>query len=119
MTTQTSTKPVKIATTKEPSEPRSLRRMALRRFLRHRMALTGIMILTGIILYVVIGSMIFTEQYANYNDTTKRLQAPTWGTDGPQPRFEDIVAPPTYKIHILDAAVAPQVDRHLMGRFHS
>lgn len=59
--------------------------MALRRFVRHRAAMVGLFILIGMILYIVIGSLIFTEAQANFNDTSRRLQSPSlehpFGTD--------------------------------------
>ncbi|MBZ0302203.1 MAG: ABC transporter permease [Anaerolineae bacterium] len=64
---------------------RSPTRIALGRFLRHRAAMVGMIILIGIILYVVVGSLIFSEAEANYNDTSLRLQPPSalhpFGTD--------------------------------------
>ncbi|NWF69089.1 MAG: ABC transporter permease [Chloroflexi bacterium] len=66
-------------------KPDSLWRMALRRYRRHRMAMLGFFMLIGIMLYVVVGSFIFTENYANFNDTTQRLRPPSaahpFGTD--------------------------------------
>ncbi|MFN8376415.1 MAG: ABC transporter permease [Anaerolineae bacterium] len=65
--------------------PDSMWRIAIRRYRRHRMAMLGLFMLIGIILYIVIGSFIFTENFANYNDTTQRLQPPSaahpFGTD--------------------------------------
>jgi peptide/nickel transport system permease protein len=64
---------------------RSLTRLVIRRFLRHRMAVVGMVILLGILLYIVIGSIVFSEKDANFNDLTIRLNAPTnehpFGTD--------------------------------------
>ncbi|MBC8171891.1 MAG: ABC transporter permease, partial [Anaerolineae bacterium] len=48
---------------KRPSE--SLFRMALRRFFRHRMAVAGVILLTGMFLFVVGGSFFYTESYSN------------------------------------------------------
>ncbi len=60
-------------------------RRTVRRFLRHRMALTGACILSSLILYILIGSIIFTEADANYNDTSIKLNPPShshpFGTD--------------------------------------
>jgi peptide/nickel transport system permease protein len=47
--------------------------MAWRRFRRNRLALIGLLMLTFILLYVVVGSMLYTEAFANYNDTSQRL----------------------------------------------
>jgi len=51
----------------------SLWQMAWRRFRRNRLALIGLLMLTFILLYVVVGSMLYTEAFANYNDTSQRL----------------------------------------------
>lgn len=60
-------------------------RIAVRRFVRHRAAMFGMVILLGIVLYVVIGSFIFSEADANFNDSARRLQPPSaehpFGTD--------------------------------------
>jgi peptide/nickel transport system permease protein len=65
--------------------PLSPRRLAWLRFRRHRMAMFGLTLLGALVLYVVGGSLIFSEKYANYNDTSIRLQGPSWahpfGTD--------------------------------------
>jgi peptide/nickel transport system permease protein len=59
--------------------------MAVRRFVKHRAAMIGLVIMIGIILYIVVGSMIFTEAFANRNDTGIRLLPPSaehpFGTD--------------------------------------
>ncbi len=59
--------------------------LAWRRFWRHKMAVLGLFLLAALILYVVGGSFIFSEEYANHNDTSIRLQGPSWthpfGTD--------------------------------------
>ncbi len=82
-TTEAPSLPVSLANDEIPA--RSLWQMMLRRFIKHRMALIGFFILVGILLYVTIGSLIFTEAYANYNDTSLRLQPPSaehpFGTD--------------------------------------
>ena len=58
-------------------QPRSLLQMTLRRFFRHRMAVAGLMMLSAILLYILGGALFITEQQANYNDTSRRLTAPT------------------------------------------
>jgi peptide/nickel transport system permease protein len=67
------------------SPPLSLGQMAWRRFKRHKLAMVSTIILLLLILYTFGGTLIFTEAQANFNDTTKRLQAPSWehpfGTD--------------------------------------
>lgn len=56
-----------------------------RRFLRHRMAIVGSVILVVLVTYIAIGSAIYTERDANYNDTSIKLNAPSathpFGTD--------------------------------------
>jgi peptide/nickel transport system permease protein len=65
--------------------PRTLAGLAWMRFRRHRMALVGLAMLIGMLIYVVVGSLVFTEAYANYNDTSIRVQPPSaahlFGTD--------------------------------------
>jgi peptide/nickel transport system permease protein len=55
------------------------------RFRRHKMALFGLFLLIVLILYVGVGSLVFSEAYANYNDTSIRVQPPSavhpFGTD--------------------------------------
>jgi peptide/nickel transport system permease protein len=65
--------------------PLTLGKMAWLKFRRHKMALVGVGILILMILYCTIGSFIFSEKYANYNDTGIALQPPSrvhpFGTD--------------------------------------
>jgi peptide/nickel transport system permease protein len=67
-------------------KPKSLMEITRQRFFKHPMALVGMFILLALVLYIVIGSFIFTEAQANFNDTGIRLQAPSqahpFGTDG-------------------------------------
>lgn len=57
----------------------------VRRFLKHRGAVMGAFLLGFMLIYVVLGSLLFTEADANYNDTSRRLQPPSaehlMGTD--------------------------------------
>ena len=55
----------------------SLSRLALRRFLRHRMALVGLVLLVVIILYVVAGTFFFSEANANRLDLKVKLSPPS------------------------------------------
>lgn len=70
---------------KETYVPQTLLQMTVRRFRRHRMAMVGLVILIGMLLYITVGSLIFSETYANFNDTSIRLQPPSaehpFGTD--------------------------------------
>jgi peptide/nickel transport system permease protein len=65
--------------------PLSLGKMAWLKFRRHKMALVGVGILVFLILYCTIGGLIFSEKYANYNDTGIALEPPSkahpFGTD--------------------------------------
>ncbi len=59
--------------------------LAWRRFRRHKMAMLGSVILILLILYCTVGAIFLSESYANFNDTSIRLQGPSWahpfGTD--------------------------------------
>lgn len=59
--------------------------MALRRFLRHKMALIGAVLLIVLILYVTVGTVFYSEEDANHVDLMARLSPPSWehpfGTD--------------------------------------
>jgi peptide/nickel transport system permease protein len=65
--------------------PLSLRQIVWRRFRRHRMAMAGAVMLVLLVLYSFAGTLFFTEEYANYTDTSQRLQPPSrehpFGTD--------------------------------------
>jgi peptide/nickel transport system permease protein len=81
-TTSPAPTPVELA---EVQPPRSLLQITVQRFVRHRMAMVGLVILLGLMLYITVGSLIFSEEYANFNDTSIRLQPPSadhiFGTD--------------------------------------
>ena len=59
--------------------------MAWRRFRRHKMAMFGAGLLILIVLYVTVGSLVYSEEYANHNDLSISLSAPSgehpFGTD--------------------------------------
>ncbi|RIK41906.1 MAG: peptide ABC transporter permease [Chloroflexi bacterium] len=59
--------------------------MAWRKFRRHKMALAGAVVLGLLIVYSFGSTLFVSEAYANFNDTSNRLQAPSWqhlfGTD--------------------------------------
>lgn len=65
--------------------PLTLSQLFWRRFKRHKMALFGAVMLILLVLYAIGGAFIFSEDYANYNDTGMRLQGPSsehpFGTD--------------------------------------
>ncbi len=103
MTTQTAT-PGQIAslsTDMLEAPPLTLKQLAWRRFRRHKMALFGGITLLFLVLYATLGSLVFSESYANYNDTSIMLQAPSavhpFGTD---PIGRDILARTIYGAQI-------------------
>ncbi len=65
--------------------PLTLRQLTWRRFLRHKMAVAGVVVLIVLVLYAFGGSLFVSESYANYNDTRLSLAAPSsahiFGTD--------------------------------------
>ncbi len=65
--------------------PLSPGQMAWRRFRRHKLAMANAVLLILLFVYSFGGAFVYSEAYANYNDTTKRLQPPSWehpfGTD--------------------------------------
>jgi len=65
--------------------PLSLWQLTWRRFRRHRMALAGGIFLLLLFGYSFMGSVFISEKFANFNDTSQRLQAPSqahiYGTD--------------------------------------
>lgn len=69
---------------REP-EAESLLKIAVRRFFKHRMAVAGLVIMAGILLYTIGGAFFVSEDFANDADVTKRFQAPStehpFGTD--------------------------------------
>lgn len=65
--------------------PLSPGQLAWRRFQKHHMAVAGSVGLILIILFIIVGSIFYTEKYANYVDVLNRLQPPSqdhfFGTD--------------------------------------
>lgn len=65
--------------------PLSLSQLTWRRFRRHKMALFGGTALILLILYSFLGAFFYPESYANYTETSARLQPPStqhpFGTD--------------------------------------
>ncbi|MBC6935446.1 MAG: ABC transporter permease [Chloroflexi bacterium] len=51
-------------------------RRTLNRFLRHRVAVVGLVVLIAIVLFVTLGALWYSEADANYNDTKRSLLAP-------------------------------------------
>ena len=67
------------------SKPFTPGQVAWKRFLRHRMALVGIWILVGLVLYVAFGPLFFSEADANLVDLRQKMSRPSdthpFGTD--------------------------------------
>jgi peptide/nickel transport system permease protein len=59
--------------------------VAWRRFRRHKMAMAGVVILIGVILFVTVGALFYSEADANRTDLSIKLQPPSrehpFGTD--------------------------------------
>lgn len=72
-----------ITTRSKPSY--SLWQLAGKRFLRHRAAVAGSVGLILILLFTLLGPLVYSTDFANHVDVINRLQAPTWqhlmGTD--------------------------------------
>jgi peptide/nickel transport system permease protein len=85
MTTTDTVSPGLPASTVIAAKPLTPGRMAWRRFRRHRMAMFGLVLLVSLALYVTVGSLVFSEEYANYTDVAIKLQPPSavhpFGTD--------------------------------------
>ncbi len=79
------------------SPPLSLGKLTWLRFRRHKMAIFGSIVLIFLFLYASVGSLIFSERYANDTDTNLGLTAPSathpFGTD---PIGRDILARTIY-----------------------
>jgi peptide/nickel transport system permease protein len=65
--------------------PLTLSKLTWLRFRRHKLALVGAIVLILLFIYSFGGGLIFSESYANYNDTNLRLNSPSaehpFGTD--------------------------------------
>lgn len=85
MDTTVKTGPSGLSAPEIEAPPLSLRELAWRRFRRHKMALFGMVVLVFLLLYSFGGSLFLTEEYANFTDTSLRLQSPSaahpFGTD--------------------------------------
>jgi peptide/nickel transport system permease protein len=82
---QLSAQPVSLGTTQQEIKPQTPLQRVIRRFVKHRAAMAGLIILLVIIAYIIGGSFVYSEAFANRNDTSIRLQAPSpehpFGTD--------------------------------------
>jgi len=85
------------AQSKTPPQVLSPKQLAWRKLKRNRAAMFGLFLLGLLLAYILIGSFIFSEDYANYTDLSNRLQAPStahpFGTD---PIGRDIMARTIY-----------------------
>ncbi len=103
MTTTTATPPPIARLTQDILEapPLTLRQLAWRRFRRHKMAIFGGITLIFLVAYATLGALIFSEKYANFNDTSQMLRAPStihpFGTD---PIGRDVLARTIYGAQI-------------------
>ncbi len=65
--------------------PLTLGQLGWLRFRRHKMALFGVFTLIALMVFSFLGAFFYTEKYANFNDTSRRLEAPSsehpFGTD--------------------------------------
>jgi peptide/nickel transport system permease protein len=93
--------------------PLSLAQLTWRRFVRHKMAIFGLIVLLLLILYSFGGAFFISEKYANRNDTKLRLDPPVaahpFGTDTVG---RDILARTLYggQISILIGLIAASVE---------
>ncbi len=85
MTTVTAPAPALEITGQFAKPALSPSQLAWRRFRRHKMAMFGSVTLILLVIYCTVGAIFMPEAYANYNDTSIRLQEPSWthpfGTD--------------------------------------
>jgi peptide/nickel transport system permease protein len=81
---------IKVGRSAEGPEPVirpafTLRELVWLRFRRHKMAMAGVLMLVLLILYSLIGTVFFSERYANVTETGARLSPPSaehpFGTD--------------------------------------
>lgn len=74
---------LKSAAERDPAS--SGRGAVWRRFRRHRMAVVGLLVLIGIVLYITVGSVAYSEAYANDTNIRSKWEAPSaehpMGTD--------------------------------------
>ncbi|HEX2907794.1 MAG TPA: ABC transporter permease [Phototrophicaceae bacterium] len=85
MATATQTQTGVITLQDERREPQSMTKVVIRRFFKHRMAVAGVVLLGLIMLYVTVGAVVFSEDYANQTSVRNKFDAPTaehiFGTD--------------------------------------
>jgi peptide/nickel transport system permease protein len=59
------------------SEPESPWRIALRRYMKHRMAVFGTVLMAFVLLFVLVGSFFYTEDYANKTKILEKFKPPS------------------------------------------
>ncbi|HEX2907773.1 MAG TPA: ABC transporter permease [Phototrophicaceae bacterium] len=83
--TATPSRSLAVVQVSEPSQVTSPGQIMLRRFLRHRMAVVGLILLTIILVFVIGGALIFSESYANQLALGEKFKPPSlnhlFGTD--------------------------------------
>ena len=77
MAAQSDARPVRLNLESAAEAMPSRSRRTLKRFLRHRVAVIGVVIMLAILLFVTLGALVYSEADANYNDTSRRLQPPS------------------------------------------
>lgn len=81
-TLEVTTNVVRVKPAKRTQSPTQI---ALRRFLRHRMAVLGALLLSAIVLFVLGGALFYSENYANQLRLDRQFQPPSaehpFGTD--------------------------------------
>jgi peptide/nickel transport system permease protein len=84
-TAEASSKPVNLNSVQAEIAPQTPMQRVVRRFVKHKAAMMGLFIVIAVIVYVIGGSLIFSEAYANRNNTGDRLLPPSaehpFGTD--------------------------------------
>ncbi len=84
-TADAAAKPIRISTFDNDIKAQSPTQRVIKRFTRHRAAMFGLMILIAVIAYIFVGSLVFSEAQANFNNTSIRLEPPSsahpFGTD--------------------------------------
>ncbi len=77
--------PSRVVTIEPDIAHESLFQRTVKRFLRHRMAIFGAVMLVLVVFYVIVGSFLYSERYANTTDFGNKWAAPTsehlMGTD--------------------------------------
>ncbi|HRF97993.1 MAG TPA: hypothetical protein PLZ51_22460, partial [Aggregatilineales bacterium] len=66
-----------LSTETKHAQAESMSSIILRRFFKHRMAVIGTMIMSGIVLFLIIGAFVYPEIEGNTPDPTAPFVAPT------------------------------------------